>query len=127
MRSDVKIGRFVTVRGPSAKSRRIRNVRMMENLDSWLRPLLCASGPVAPANYWDRRRDLKALLGVDHWKQNGCRHSFGSYLYGLEEDATYVASQMGHTGDKMLFEHYRALVAPEDAIDYWAITPSTHP
>jgi len=121
--SDVKIGRFVTVRGPTAKSRRIRNVRMMENLESWLRRSLCARGPVAPVNYWDRRRDLKVLLGLEYWKQNGCRHSFGSYLYALEEDATYVAAQMGHTGDKMLFEHYRALVDPEDAMAYWAIMP----
>lgn len=121
--ADVKMGRFVTVRGPTAKSRRIRNVRMMENLVSWLRPFFCATGPVAPPNYWDRRRELKAILGLTTWKQNGCRHSFGSYLYALEEDATYVAAQMGHTGDKMLFEHYRALVDPEDAAAYWAILP----
>ena len=120
---EIKIGRFITVRGPTAKSRRIRNVRMRENLSAWLRPLWSQSGPIAPPNYWDRRRELKAILGLANWKQNGCRHSFGSYLYALEEDATFVSAQMGHTGDKMLFEHYRALVDPEDAAAYWTILP----
>jgi hypothetical protein len=32
---------------------------------------------------------------------------------------------MGHTDSGMLFNHYRALVKPNEAERYWSITPAT--
>ncbi|MEI6351304.1 MAG: tyrosine-type recombinase/integrase [Verrucomicrobiota bacterium] len=121
--ADVKLGGFVTVRGRSSKTRKTRNIKAMDNLTEWLSPYAGLHGRIAPPNYWARRKQLKALLGWEHWPKNGCRHSFGSYLYAQTEDSTYVAAQLGHTGDQMLFEHYRRLVDPADGPRFFEIRP----
>jgi hypothetical protein len=35
-----------------------------------------------------------------------------------------VASELGHTSPQMLYSTYRELVAPEEAEQYWQITPA---
>jgi hypothetical protein len=32
---------------------------------------------------------------------------------------------MGHTNQQMIFDHYRELVRPNDAAQYWKISPAS--
>ena len=56
------------------------------------------------------------------WRQNALRHSFASYRLAETPDAAKVALEMGNTPDK-LFRHYRELVTPEAAKEWFAIMP----
>ena len=56
------------------------------------------------------------------WRQNALRHSFASYRLAEIQDAAKVALEMGNTPDK-LFRHYRELVTPDAAKEWFAILP----
>ena len=56
---------------------------------------------------------------------NALRHSYGSYALVESQDAAAVAYQLGHKGDtRILFNHYRALVKPSEANEFWMIRPA---
>ena len=61
--------------------------------------------------------------GIERWPNNALRHSFASYHLALHQNAATTALQLGHTDSRLLFEHYRELVHPEDAKAFWEITP----
>jgi len=52
------------------------------------------------------------------------RHSFVSYHLARFENAGKTALEAGHS-ETMLFGHYRALVTPEAAAEFWAIVPGS--
>jgi hypothetical protein len=56
------------------------------------------------------------------WPSNALRHSFGSYHLAQFKDAAALALQMGNS-PAMIFRHYRELVRPKDAAEYWALKP----
>jgi hypothetical protein len=56
------------------------------------------------------------------WRQNALRHSFASYRLAAIQDAAKVALEMGNS-PAMLFKHYRELVTPEAAAQWFAISP----
>ena len=94
-----------------AKTRRRRLVKISANLAEWLKPLARENGPV-----------ICEKSGVE-WKKNGMRHSYASYHLSKHEDANSTALQLGHANTEMLFSHYRELVHPEDATEYWNLAP----
>jgi hypothetical protein len=62
----------------------------------------------------------KAGIG---WRQNALSHSFASYRLAEIQDAAKVALEMGNSPAK-LFRHYRELVTPDAAKEWFAIMPS---
>ena len=115
-----------------AKTRDRRNVALPGNLVAWLKPLEREAGPVfdGHSRRW-RDRVMKAIAaGEDaeplvQWPQDVLRHTYGSYHLEKHHNATETAHQMGHQGNpRMLFNHYRDLVTPEDAAAFWEIKPS---
>ena len=60
------------------------------------------------------------LLG---WKQDGLRHSFGTYLLSISNDENMVAHQMGNS-PTMVHRHYKALVTEAEAQRFWALRPT---
>lgn len=50
------------------------------------------------------------------------RHSFASYRLAEIHDAAKVALEMGNSPEK-LFRHYRELVTPDEAKEWFAIMP----
>jgi integrase len=67
---------------------------------------------------------VRKAAGITRWPKNGLRHSFASYRYAKTNDASLVASELGHTTTAMLFNTYRELVSPEEAECYWKISPA---
>ncbi|MCX7009558.1 MAG: tyrosine-type recombinase/integrase [Kiritimatiellaeota bacterium] len=117
--------RLITVRPEVAKKRRQRHVAMSDNLFAWLLPYRRASGPVCPPiaviMRWRPRIMKEAKLSS--WPRNGLRHSFASYHLAKLGDMNKTALELGHTRPDILFNHYRNLVRPEEALAYWELRP----
>ena len=124
----------ITVDAEASKTAAHRYVPICDTLREWLAPHAKASGPVVPLNLWGRLWNYrKALAGAVEtgpdarpaveWKQNALRHSFASYALAREGDAARVALWLGHMSPAMTFKHYRERVTPEEAAEWFAVTP----
>jgi len=115
---------FVYVNALNAKSRSHRNVDLNKSTLEWLS--LCDTGKGIIFNkvqqtYDEHRTKIHKKAGVEK-RDNGLRHSFGSYHYGMYGDEIRTATQMGHNpNDHSLFSNYRALVSKADADAFWSI------
>jgi integrase len=139
---------FVHVASHKTKTARRRLVKIQPNLAAWLAPYAGRTGKVwvdAKRNYHYAIEDLtkavaeKAVKGalkqkkttesvvVQKWPQNGLRHSFASYHLAKFQNANQLALELGHTTTRLIFEHYRELVPPEAAEQYFTIYPAAPP
>jgi site-specific recombinase XerC len=113
---------IIAITGDIAKKRDRRNVTINPTLKAWL-DYAFANGAQLPA--WDVRRRLTDVrkASVQPWPQDCLRHSFVSYhmeAHGWEQ----TVKEAGHSL-AMAFEHYRALVTPEDARKFWELRPES--
>lgn len=116
---DAEIGaRYVEVKAEKCKTRRRRLVTVTPPLRAWLD----AGGALPVSNCWQRLVAVKRAAGVP-FPANAARHSFCSYHYAHFGSAAQTAMQAGHS-EAMLFAHYRELVTPEAAADFWSIRPN---
>ena len=81
------------------------------------------AGPVAPIGLRKRLEAVRAAAGFETWESNAMRHSYGSYRLAQCHDAAKVSLEMGNS-PAMVFSHYRELVKPKDADQYWSIRPA---
>ena len=131
---------LIRIRAVSAKSSRKRLIPICKALSAWLTPLAKKQGRVWPVNgrrlldaakrkagfgnpesLTDKEKERKKTLKP--WPDNGLRHSFASNHLAHHKNAGDLALQMGHTDTKIIFRHYRELVTPKAAANYWAILP----
>jgi hypothetical protein len=56
------------------------------------------------------------------WKHNALRHSFISYRVAQTKNVNEVALEAGNSPD-MIFQHYRELVTPKAAGEWFGIRP----
>ncbi len=115
---------LIQVTASKAKSARRRFVKIRENLAAWLSPHARAKGPVAPGNFRELLDTARESAGIEDWPQNALRHSFASYHLARFNDAAALALELGHTNSNLVFQHYREVVKPADAVKYWEITPA---
>lgn len=117
-------GRMIRVLPATAKRRRTRFVRIVDNLAAWLKPYVPESAEGAV--FFSRRMFRRIIDGASvTWTKDVMRHSFASYLLAQSGDAADVAAQLGHTqGSSVLWDHYRALVSAEDAELFFGIYPA---
>ncbi len=119
--------RILTVRGRTAKDRRMRHITISENLHDWLLPYKKSTGLVMPfafRGHLERMKKLRESAGIKHWPRDVMRHCFASYHLAYHKDVSLTQDQLGH-GSKstVLWTNYRALVQPSDAARYWQIMP----
>ena len=116
---------LIQVTAEKAKSARRRFVRIRPNLAAWLKPLAKKSGLVAPEGqaFLDAFSAVRKRAGLESWPNNALRHGFASYCLAHENDAAKLALELGHTNSHLVFQHYRELVRPKDAAEYWALLP----
>ena len=99
-----------------------RFITIRRNLRAWL--LGC--GPIQRLTEDQFREDIDAAIeaaGIA-WPHNALRHSFCSYALAHERNLNDLTLEMGHTNPHTLFAHYRELVTPADAAEYWRLTPA---
>jgi integrase len=115
---------FITVAPEKAKTRSRRLVSISTNLSAWLEPHRKARGALWHGShplYYGRQRQTAQASGVT-WKPNALRHSFISYRLAQVQDAARVALEAGNSPG-MVFRHYRELVRPEVAAEWFEIKP----
>jgi integrase len=136
LKEDVRTDGFLYVRGENAKDRQRRMIPIHPALKAWLS---VTGGEWGPKNL--RRRfelvrleagliKLEVVPGHERkrivstgWAQDCLRHTFASnHLQAFGAEKTIQA--MGHGDYDMLFSHYRALVSPVDADEFWKLTPA---
>ena len=108
---------FITVTAAKAKTRKRRLVTVQPNLRAWL--AVGGSLPLKQVN--NRLRAVVVAAGVP-WPRNAPRHSFVSYHLSKFQNAGRTALEAGHT-EQMLFAHYREIVKPDAANEFWNIYP----
>lgn len=119
---DFESGHLEITAAKSKTSRR-RLVPITENLAAWIKPLAELCGSVVPAGLRKRFNAVKARAGFHQWPQNVMRHSYGSYRLAQCHDVARVSLEMGNS-PQMIFAHYRELVRPKQAEQYWKIAPA---
>lgn len=125
--SEIKLSAgIIEVKGSKAKTRQRRIVHITEALKLWLRSFKKKTGAVTISArddvFGDHLRGLVERAKISSYPHNGIRHSFGSYHYERHRNEQLTASQMGNS-PAIIFRHYRNLVSPADAKQYFEITP----
>jgi integrase len=113
--------KYITVTASKAKTRRRRLVPIHPTLRAWLDLGGEVPGTTCEQSLWELTRRIAVP-----WPRNCARHSFVSYHLAAFGSASQTALIAGHS-EAMLFAHYRELVTPEDAAEFWSITPEVGP
>lgn len=108
---------LIEVTAAKAKTRRRRLVTIEPALRAWLD----LGGRLPLRQVANRLAAVPRLAGVA-WPANVCRHSFCSYHLAQFRSAARTALEAGHS-EAMLFAHYRELVTPRAAAEFWGIVP----
>jgi integrase len=121
---------LINVAASKAKTAKRRLIPIAPNLAEWLRPYAGRAGRIFPFShrvYYNKVERLREAVGLEHWPNNGLRHSFASYHLAKHQNAPQLALEMGHTTPRMIFDNYREVVTPDEASSYWTIRPRTAP
>ena len=113
---------YIEIKAKKAKTKSRRLVPLRENLKQWLEPYRKADGPVCRLNNQSLRLNYLGEKAGIGWRQNALRHSYASYRLAEVQDAAKVALELGNSPEK-LFRHYRELVSPEAAKEWFGIMP----
>jgi integrase len=113
---------------PAAKSKTAarRLITMEANLMQWLAPYGGRTGKIwnGTTNTFNHScNPVRRAAGIQHWPANGLRHSFGTYHMARYSNAARTALDLGHSGTKMVFAHYRAVVSPKEGERYFSLFP----
>lgn len=109
---------WLEVKSNRAKSRQRRLVTVNATLAAWL----AEGGTLPVVNLTKRWRAVRVAAGVP-WSHDVTRHSFASYHLAAFRSQDRTATEMGHRSSALLFAHYRELVTPTAAAEFWAIRP----
>ena len=119
------IGReYITLTASQTKTIHARTVPIQPNLrailDRSLSPTARLIIPCSPSRF---RHHLCALIATlpFAWSQDILRHSYASYRYEQTRNAAATASEMGHTGTEIFFQHYRGLVSPGGGLAFFSV------
>lgn len=110
--------KYIVIPAAKAKTRSRRLVTIQPNLAKWLELGGTLPGQTCEQQIWE----LSRKTGIP-WPRNVARHSFVSYHLAAFGSASQTALQAGHT-ESVLFAHYREVVTPEAAAQFWAIVPT---
>jgi integrase len=114
----------IEVRARHSKTRRYRLVPIQPNLGKWLVQFRSADGPI----YYSRRkfREAYKAAGMEEWKMDILRHSYGTYRLPILKSADALALEMGNSPD-VIFRHYRRPMNEARASAYFDLRPGFQP
>jgi integrase len=121
---------LINVSASNSKTAKRRLIEIAPNLAEWLSPYVARSGKIYPHSqrWYHHNVDLlRKAVGLAEWPNNGLRHSFASYHLAKHQNAPQLALLMGHTTPRMIFDHYREVVTPAEAAQFWNIRRQVSP
>lgn len=116
---------FIEVTAAKSKTAKRRLVTILPILREWLIPHKKTHGPIEPRSREEQIKQAREKAGIVSWPKNALRHSYASYHLAKYQNAAHLALELGHATTDMLFKHYREVVTPEAAEQYWQIVPAT--
>lgn len=118
---------LIEIKAQNAKSAQRRFVPISDNLRAWLDLEEDMSGKVVESAFVLRSglEEARKTAEIKKWPHNAGRHSFASYHLAHHEDAGKLALALGHPDPSLLYKHYRKLVTPKKATQFWSIVPDT--
>jgi len=115
---------LIEVTAKSSKTASRRHVKIEPNLHQWLAPYMFRHGPVCPPGLYPRLLEDRQRAGLQEWPSNALRHSFASYHLAHFGNPGVTSQELGHMSPAIVFQHYRQLVRPEQAGQFWKIVPT---
>ncbi|HWX15574.1 MAG TPA: tyrosine-type recombinase/integrase [Chthoniobacterales bacterium] len=114
----------IEVRARHSKTRRYRLVPIQPNLGKWLMQFRGGDGAI----HYSRRkfREAYRAAGMDEWKMDILRHSYGTYRLPILKSADALALEMGNSPD-IIFRHYRRPMNEASAFAYFDLRPGVPP
>jgi len=114
----------IEVKARHSKTRRHRLVPIHPNLAAWLLSFRRESGAIG----YSRRkfREAYKAAGIEKWKTDVLRHSYGTYRLPILKSADALALEMGNSPD-VIFRHYRRPMSEATALAYFSILPHDQP
>jgi integrase len=119
------VGEYIRLTGKETKTADARTIPIRNNLAQWLEKYP-PKGNIAPlSHHWMSIHlgKLKEKAEILDWPSDCMRHSFATYAYELEKDASKISSEMGHHGTEIFFRHYRAMAHPGEGKKFFEICP----
>jgi integrase len=114
---------LVEVPALSSKTASRRMVSIPPNLVLWLAPYRGKQGPICPPGYYEQMVEDRRKAAIMEWPNNAMRHSYASYHLAAFKDAPALSLELGHVTPQMVFQHYREVVTPAEAAEFWKIAP----
>ncbi len=119
------INKTIVVLSAAAKGRARRVIDMSSNLMAWIQPYRKESGRLLEHEVSLIRGRIRKAMKLAKWPHNIMRHSYASYHYGFHRNESLLMALMGHADDgRILHNHYRAVVQPIAAREFWEIYPA---
>lgn len=117
--------KILVIDAASSKVRQRRIVPLSTNLIKWLRKAKKLEGalPISPTTRRRHQRTLRDAMKWEQWPQDVLRHTAASMMMARDRDASKVADALGNS-PSILHRHYRELVKPKDAVEFWKVIPS---
>jgi len=115
---------LIEVTAKSSKTASRRHVKIEANLHRWLSPHMFQRGPVCPPGLYPRLLEDRQRAGLTEWPSNALRHSFASYHLARFGNPQATSAELGHMNARVVFQHYRQLVRPEQAERWWKVVPA---
>ncbi len=115
--------KLIEVKAVNAKTAQRRLVSITDNLAAWLAPHVQKTGRIASPYEARDWREATCKATEISWPANALRHSFASYHIAQFKNAAATATELGHPSPVMLYQHYREVVRPDAAAQWWQIMP----
>jgi integrase len=117
----------IFVSNVKSKTDRSRFFNMPDTLREWLEltPEDERHGTVTPANWKKVWQAIRSKVGIKD-QRDQCRKTFATAHLGAFQDINLTRSIMGHEVGDVIFQNYRGLMRPKDALAFWKIRPTTN-
>ena len=115
--------KLIHIKAEKSKIAQRRLVLISDNLTAWLAPHSRKAGPVVDFERVIVARRKTCKDANITWSSDVLRHSFASYHLAHFKNAAITANELGHTSPVMLFKHYREVVKPDAAAQWWQVMP----
>ncbi len=92
--------------------------------DRWLRGLKRNNGNAYRIQFDRVRRKAGYKKDFSDYPKNAGRHTYATMALQKYQSANKAALMLGHTTTGLLFDHYKSLATPKEAVQYWSIKPS---